>query len=137
MLMQRHPPAPLAPTDINPLQDNRLQVSIEEALPMIPEEVTLVVIEGEPLGQCIAIGDAPVVIGRGIGVDLHISDPTVSRHHCVIWRASGRCWVRDLGSTNRTRINDRVAPMSELFEGDVLAMGQTALALSVNRAADH
>ena len=104
---------------------------------MIPEEVTLVVIEGEPLGQRIAIGDAPIVIGRGLEVDLQISDPTVSRHHCVIWRASGRCWVRDLGSTNRTRINDRVAPVSELFEGDVLAVGQTALALSVNRAAGH
>jgi pSer/pThr/pTyr-binding forkhead associated (FHA) protein len=104
---------------------------------MIPEDVTLVVIEGDLLGQRIAIGDAPVVIGRGLGVDLYINDPTVSRHHCVIWRASGRCWVRDLGSTNRTRINDRAAPISELLEGDVLAVGQTALALSVSRAAEH
>jgi pSer/pThr/pTyr-binding forkhead associated (FHA) protein len=127
----------LAPIDITSLQENRSPGSMEEAPQMIPEEVTLVVIEGEPLGQRIAIGNAPIVIGRGLEVDLQISDPTVSRHHCVIWRASGRCWVRDLGSTNRTRINDRVAPVSELFEGDVLAVGQTALALSVNRAAGH
>lgn len=103
---------------------------------MSPIDIALVVIEGEPLGQRIRIGDAPVVIGRGVGVDLQIADPTVSRHHCVIWRASGRCWVRDLGSTNRTRVNDRSAPMSELFEGDVLALGQTVLTLSVNRGAN-
>jgi pSer/pThr/pTyr-binding forkhead associated (FHA) protein len=93
------------------------------------EHFVLVVTDGESPGRCISIGSAPVVIGRGVGVDLQIKDPTVSRHHCVVWRASGRCWLRDLGSTNRTRVNNRSALIIEIFEGDVIVVGQTALAL--------
>jgi pSer/pThr/pTyr-binding forkhead associated (FHA) protein len=94
------------------------------------EEVALVVTDGEPLGRRVPIGSAPLIIGRGADVDMQIVDPTVSRHHCVIWRAAGRCWIRDLGSTNHTRVNDRSARITELFEGDIVVIGQTALTLA-------
>jgi pSer/pThr/pTyr-binding forkhead associated (FHA) protein len=90
----------------------------------------LVVTEGESLGRRIPIGPAPVVIGRGLGVDLQVRDPTVSRHHCVVWSAMGRCWVRDLGSTNQTRVNSHCSRVTEIFDGDVLAVGQTVLTLA-------
>jgi pSer/pThr/pTyr-binding forkhead associated (FHA) protein len=89
--------------------------------------LALVVTDGVPLGVRVAIGTAPVVIGRGAGVDLQIDDPTVSRHHCLIWRAGGRCWIRDLGSRNQTRVNGRAEQVVELVEGDVVVIGQTAL----------
>jgi pSer/pThr/pTyr-binding forkhead associated (FHA) protein len=101
------------------------------------ETMALVVTEGESLGRRIAIDLAPIVIGRGVGVDLQVKDPTVSRHHCVIWRAAGRCWVRDLGSTNRTRVNNRCSLVTEIFDGDVLAVGQTVLTLAVARRFDE
>jgi pSer/pThr/pTyr-binding forkhead associated (FHA) protein len=63
---------------------------------------------------------------------MQIVDPTVSRHHCVIWRVAGRCWIRDLGSTNHTRVNNQSARVTELFEGDVVIVGQTALTLAAN-----
>ena len=94
------------------------------------DAIALVVTDGEPLGRRMPIGPAPVIIGRGAGVDMQIVDPTVSRHHCVIWRAAGRCWIRDLGSTNHTRINNKAARIAELFEGDVVVVGQTALTLA-------
>jgi pSer/pThr/pTyr-binding forkhead associated (FHA) protein len=103
-----------------------------EVMPTRSGELALVVTDGEAPGRYAQIGDAPVIVGRGIGVDLQISDPTVSRHHCVIWRASGRCWIRDLGSTNQTRVNNRPARIAELFEGDVILVGQTALTLALN-----
>jgi len=59
-------------------------------------------------------------------------DPTVSRHHCVVWCASGRCWVRDLGSTNRTRVNKRSSIITELFDGDVVVIGQSAVTISAS-----
>lgn len=93
--------------------------------------MSLVVTEGESPGRRVAIGPAPIVIGRGLGVDLQIRDPTVSRHHCVVWCTSGRCWVRDLGSTNQTRVNNRCSIVTEIFAGDVLVVGQTALTLAV------
>jgi hypothetical protein len=37
--------------------------------------------------------------------------------------------VRDLGSTNQTRVNNRCSLVSEIFAGDVLIIGQTALVL--------
>lgn len=92
--------------------------------------LVLIVTEGEWPGRRIAIGAAPIVVGRGVGVDLQIRDPTVSRHHCVVWGSAGRCWVRDLGSTNHTRVNDRCSLVTELFEGDVLVVGQTALTVT-------
>lgn len=94
--------------------------------------LALVITDGEAPGRYARIGGAPVIVGRGVGVDLQISDPTVSRHHCVIWRASGRCWIRDLGSTNHTRVNNRPTRIAELFEGDVVLVGQTALTLTPN-----
>ena len=97
------------------------------------DEPTLVVIEGEALGKRVPIGNAPVIIGRGADVDLQIGDPTVSRYHCVVWRASGRCWVRDLGSTNQTRVNNRSARVMELFDGDAVVMGETIVTLDIRR----
>lgn len=94
------------------------------------EAFTLVVIAGESPGRRVAIGPAPIVIGRGLGVDLQIKDLTVSRHHCVVWCIAGRCWVRDLGSTNQTRVNNRCSLVTEIFAGDVLVVGQTTLALA-------
>jgi pSer/pThr/pTyr-binding forkhead associated (FHA) protein len=96
-------------------------------------DFTLVVTEGESFGKRLLIGNSPVVIGRGVGVDLQVMDPTVSRHHCVIWRAAGRCWVRDLGSTNRTRVNKRSSIITELFDGDVVVIGQSAVTISASR----
>lgn len=90
----------------------------------------LVVTGRESPGRCIAVGPAPVVIGRGMGTDLQVRDPTVSRHHCVVWCIAGRCWVRDLGSTNQTRVNNRSSLVSEIFAGDVLVVGQTMLTLA-------
>lgn len=95
--------------------------------------VFLVVTEGDAFGRRMPVGQVPLVIGRGVGVDLQLADPTVSRHHCVVWRAAGRCWVRDLGSTNQTRVNSRSARITELFDGDVVVMGQTVLTLASDR----
>lgn len=94
------------------------------------EATALVVTDGEWIGRRVPLGDAPLIVGRGADADLQIKDPTVSRHHCVIWRAAGRCWVRDLGSMNHTRVNNRLASTAELFEGDVVVIGQTALTVA-------
>ena len=99
-------------------------------------EAALVVTDGEWIGRRIPLRDAPIIVGRGADVDLQIKDPTVSRHHCVIWCAAGRCWVRDLGSMNHTRVNNRLASLAELVEGDVVVIGQTALTFAWARQPD-
>jgi pSer/pThr/pTyr-binding forkhead associated (FHA) protein len=126
MLADQHSRVPAAQITLDPARNGAATCSAQSAA-SARVEFTLVVTEGESLGRRVPVGNAPVVIGRGVGVDLQIADRTVSRHHCVVWRASGRCWVRDLGSTNHTRVNNRSALIMELFDGDVLGIGQTTL----------
>jgi pSer/pThr/pTyr-binding forkhead associated (FHA) protein len=136
MLSDQYSRVPAAQITLDPAGNSAATRSAEVAAIARTVEFTLVVTEGEAVGRRLPVGHAPVVIGRGVGVDLQIPDPTVSRHHCVIWRASGRCWVRDLGSTNQTRVNKRSALITELFDGDILVIGQTSLTLGSSRRHD-
>ncbi len=85
----------------------------------------IVVIHGEGLGRRVDIGDQPIVIGRDHGCDLLILHPSVSRRHCEIRLDDGRYRVRDLGSTNTTRLNERVVESAELADGDHLIIGES------------
>ena len=50
-----------------------------------------------PLRETLRIGKAP-------DNDLVLPDDTVSRHHCELVRSKGGIHVKDLGSTNGTRV---------------------------------
>jgi pSer/pThr/pTyr-binding forkhead associated (FHA) protein len=78
-------------------------------------------------GQIIEIGDG-TTLGRGERADLPLGDAAVSAEHAQVSR-SGRKWiVRDLGSTNGTRVNDApVKGRTTLAEGDVLGLGTVRL----------
>ena len=55
-----------------------------------------------------------LVIGRSMGCDLTLSDPTVSRWHAELVRDGERWVVRDMGSTNGTRVNGDVVSGDEV-----------------------
>jgi hypothetical protein len=74
------------------------------------------------------IDRSPMVVGRdGPGLDIPIhGDPYVSRHHAEIVRMGSDWGIRDLGSTNGTRVNGTVVEGSEvrtLAAEDVIEMG--------------
>lgn len=46
-------------------------------------------------------------IGRSEQCDIVLSSPTISLHHACIQKDSGGCYLRDLGSSNGTRINGK------------------------------
>lgn len=85
----------------------------------------LVVIRGEGLGRRIDLRARTSVVGRESGCDLQILHPSVSRRHCEIRHEDGRYYVRDLGSTNATRLNDTVVERAELSDGDHLVIGES------------
>ena len=67
---------------------------------------------------------APVIVGRGRGVDLKIDDPSVSRNHARLEEVGDHWHVVDLGSANGTFLNGR--PLSRpaaLQDGDLVAFG--------------
>ena len=66
-----------------------------------------------------------VVIGRGDGAGVSVSDPTVTRMHAEIRWAQGLPYVRDLGSETGVRVNGKrlIAP-AVLGDGDVITVGR-------------
>ena len=66
----------------------------------------------------------PFVIGRDKDCDLKVNSPQVSVHHCAILLLDGRAWIRDLDSTNGTRVNgEPIQEDRELKTKDVLGVG--------------
>jgi diguanylate cyclase (GGDEF)-like protein len=92
-----------------------------------PRSACVVVIHGEGLGKRADIEGQPVVVGRSQEADLHIGHKSVSRHHCEIWREGDAYRIRDLGATNRTRVNEVPVDESALADGDHVTVGETIL----------
>ena len=77
------------------------------------------------------IGDQPVTIGRHPENRLVISDPVSSRRHCVIEKVASGWRIRDLNSSNGTRVNGSVIEQSRLLPGDIVSIGATRIVLNV------
>ncbi len=82
--------------------------------------------------------DDAVSVGRGAAADVKIPDSRISKVHAIIERDAhtGSYTLRDAGSRNGTRLNDRVLVPGEraaLSAGDRIALGP--LAFSFNDAA--
>jgi hypothetical protein len=78
----------------------------------------------EDSGLTMPLREDVTTIGRGRSVDVHLSDPSVSRLHAEIVRRGPYAYVTDLGlSRNGTRVNGRLVARRILDEGDVLSFG--------------
>src|SRR5580693_2140953 len=78
----------------------------------------------EDSGLTMPLREDVTTIGRGRSVDVHLSDPSVSRLHAEIVRRGHYAYVTDLGlSRNGTRVNGRLVARRVLEEGDVLSFG--------------
>lgn len=73
----------------------------------------------------IKLNDAAVTIGRMPDNLLVITDEKASRHHCVIEPHNDGFRVRDLGSRNGTKLNDRGIKLEMLDNGDVVRIGKS------------
>jgi hypothetical protein len=70
----------------------------------------------------IPVGAGPAILGRDPLCEVWIDSPRVSRRHCCLTEDAGAILVRDLGSTNGTRINGRGVASGRLVPGDELAV---------------
>jgi transcriptional regulator with GAF, ATPase, and Fis domain len=93
-----------------------------------PTDLVLVVVTGKARGEHAKIGER-LRIGKSSDNDLVLPDDTVSRHHCEIVRTPRGLLVRDLGSTNQTRIGRSKITEATLEPGAVLSVGDVELVL--------
>ncbi len=63
-----------------------------------------------------------VVVGRKDDCDLRLDHKSVSKQHCVIARTDGMLFLRDLGSTNGTRVNGTRVRRAALLPNDLVAI---------------
>ncbi len=62
------------------------------------------------------------VVGRNDDCDVRIEHKSVSKLHCVLVRTSGLVLVRDLGSTNGTRVNGQRVRRAALLPNDLVGI---------------
>ena len=93
-----------------------------------PDQLVLVVVSGSARGKRTAVGER-LTIGKASDNDLVLPDDTVSRHHCVLERGDLGLIVRDLGSTNHTRIGRAKVREGSVEPGATLTVGDVELIL--------
>lgn len=86
------------------------------------------------LAQLIPLdGGEPIEIKRDLTLvgrskqecDLCINRKSISKLHCIIVRTDGLLFVRDLQSTNGTKVNGQKIMRGALLPGDQLSFGST------------
>jgi hypothetical protein len=73
------------------------------------------------------IGEDPVLIGRAPESTLELGDATVSRRHAEIVRDGDAWFIRDLGSSNGTKVNGASITEHMLSDGDEIRLGSVTL----------
>src|SRR4051812_24249323 len=75
-------------------------------------------------------GDAPIpitkdvtVVGRGHYCDVRVDHPSLSKRHCVLVKTDGLLVVRDLASTNGTKVKGQKIRWAALLPHDRISFG--------------
>ena len=90
--------------------------------------IQVVVLSGSAKGTTRPVGDR-LCIGKAPDNDLVLTDDTVSRHHCELLRASDGVRVRDLESTNGTKVHGARVTEAVVQPGTVLKVGEVEIVL--------
>jgi len=98
----------------------------------LPDEVVVIVLTGAARGTRVRL-DQRLRIGKASDNDLVLPDDTVSRHHCVIERKAEGIVVRDLGSTNHTRVGRTVIREGAVELGATITVGAVEVGLRSER----
>jgi pSer/pThr/pTyr-binding forkhead associated (FHA) protein len=71
------------------------------------------------------------VIGRGTDADVTVNDSSISRRHVEFTWDGSRAQVRDLGSTNGSRLDGVRLTVAALESGSVIELGSTRVVFHV------
>jgi len=89
----------------------------------------LIVIDGALKGQKVAIDDSITRIGRRESNDWILQDESVSGTHCEIEKDDSGYILRDLGSTNGTKVNNEEIKEQRIFRNDILLIGEVPVTI--------
>src|SRR6478736_827565 len=72
-----------------------------------------------------------ILVGRKEDCDLRLDHKSVSKMHCIIVKTDGLLLLRDLGSTNGTRVNGTRVRRAALLPNDQLAIAHFKFRISL------
>lgn len=78
-------------------------------------------------GKVFDLLDERVTVGRALDNTIRMEDATISHHHAVFLINTGGCKLRDLNSTNGTRVNGLRITETVLNNGDQVRMGSVEM----------
>jgi pSer/pThr/pTyr-binding forkhead associated (FHA) protein len=84
---------------------------------------TLRILEGPDRGKSFFFDRIEITVGRTMENDLVLPDPGISRQHMSIRDKGGAYTLKDLGSSNGTKLNGRKVRAEVLRPGDVITLG--------------
>src|SRR5207249_7815183 len=87
--------------------------------PKSPMRAQLMPLDG---GQPVDLAKEMILIGRQEDCDLRLDHKSVSKMHCVLVKTDGLLLLRDLGSTNGTRVNGTRVRRAALLPNDQLSV---------------
>lgn len=100
--------------------------AIRELANPVESEGCIVQIHGPELGKKYQLLEQEFTIGREQGNNIVVDLDNVSRRHACILRRQGRMFVKDLGSTNGTYLNDQpLTGPQPLHDGDQIRIGDS------------
>lgn len=85
----------------------------------------------EIAGRQYPLRQSRTVIGRGSDADITVADTGTSRRHVEILWDGEHAMVRDLGSTNGSKLDGRPVTSSSLNPGSVIRIGRTDIVFRV------
>lgn len=91
--------------------------------------VYLILMSGDDEGRKFEITKDETVIGRSAATEIHLDDPSASGKHCMVLRQGERYTIRDLKSTNGTRLNGVGIREARLKPKDIIMVGSFELML--------
>lgn len=105
-----------------------------ERLPPAGHTFRLLGCGGPFAGREFALIRASMVIGRA-DTDINLDDPSVSRRHAIIEVFDAQfALLKDLASTNGTRLNGKLMSEGKLHSGDKLQVGDCEFEYRVERS---
>jgi len=90
--------------------------------------IVVSVLSGQAKGESKLLAER-MTIGKAHDNDLVLPDDTVSRHHCELARGAQGIQVRDLGSTNGTKLAGARVESAIVPPGSVLKVGEVEIAI--------
>ncbi len=102
-----------------------------ETIPELPPIGYLIVKSGADRGKIYKIEKSKITIGSGNYNDIIIKDNTVSPQHAKIWMADKKFFITDIHSQAGTKVNNRVVEQTEIYDNDVITIGNNVFVFKV------